>query len=143
MAHDGLLPQGLARVSSSARTPAVAIIAFACVGATFAVLGSYDRLSNMAAFGYVLFYALNAAGLLWWRRVGPERSQHVHRGRWIPAAFLAGMLWLSVTLVVRGSVEILGALALMGAGLPVFAYMRHRRAAVGAETRPHLGSGQP
>ena len=128
MARDGLFPQSLARVSSTARTPAVAITAFACVGATFAVLGSYDRLTNMAAFGNVLFYALNAVGLLWWRRREPEHGKHVHpRGRWIPVAFLAGMLWLLITLIVRGSVEILAALALMGAGLPVFAYMRYRR----------------
>jgi hypothetical protein len=51
------------------------------------------------------------------------------RGRWIPVAFLAGMLWQLVTLIARGSVEILAALGLMGAGLPVFAYMRYQRAA--------------
>lgn len=27
---------------------------------------------NMAAFGHLLFYALNAAGLLWWRRREPQ-----------------------------------------------------------------------
>lgn len=129
MACDGLLPQSLARVSSTAHTPAVAIIALACVGATFAVLGSYDRLTNMAAFGNVLFYALNAIGLLWWRRREPKHDQHVSRlGRWIPVVFLAGMLWLLVTLIVRGSVEVLAALALMAAGLPVFAYIRYRQA---------------
>jgi amino acid transporter len=127
MARDGLLPKGLARVSSTGHTPAVAISAFAAVGATFAVLGSYDRLTNMAAFGNVLFYALNAVGLLWWRRREPKRGGPAQgRGGWIPVAFLAGMLWLLVTLIVRGSFEILAALALMGAGLPVFAYMRYR-----------------
>jgi amino acid transporter len=127
MARDGLLPKGLARVSSTRHTPAVAISAFAVVGATFAVLGSYDRLTNMAAFGNVLFYALNAVGLLWWRRREPKRGGPAQRrGGWIPVVFLAGMLWLLVTLIVRGSFEILAALALMGAGLPVFAYMRYR-----------------
>jgi amino acid transporter len=82
----------------------------------------------MAAFGAVMFYVLNAVGLLWWRRREPERGGPVQRrARWIPVAFFAGMLWLLVTLIVRGSVEILAALALMGAGLPVFVYMRHRR----------------
>jgi APA family basic amino acid/polyamine antiporter len=128
MARDGLLPQGLGRVSSTARTPAVAIIAFACLGSTLAVLGTYDRLSNIAAFGYILFYALNAAGLLWWRRrdLKSDGFPRRHR-RWVPVLFLGGTLWLIATLIVRGNVEILAALAVIGAGLPVFAYMRYRR----------------
>ena len=130
MARDGLLPQGLGRVSSTANTPAAAITAFACVGATLAVLRSYDRLSNIAAFGYILFYALNAAGLVWWRRRDPKGDGYAQRRRkWIPVAFLGGMLWLIVTLIVRGNVEIVAALAIIGAGVLVFAYARYRRAA--------------
>jgi APA family basic amino acid/polyamine antiporter len=128
MARDGLLPQGLGRVSSTAHTPAIAIIAFACLGATLAVLGTYDRLSNIAAFGYILFYALNAAGLMWWRRKDPKGGGFPQRYRmWVPLAFLGGTLWLITTLIVRGNVEILAALTVIGAGLPVFAYMRYRR----------------
>jgi amino acid transporter len=107
---------------------AVAIIAFACLGATLAVLGSYDRLSDIAAFGYILFYALNAAGLVSWRRGGPKGDGFTQRRRnWVPVAFLGGMLGLIATLIVRGNVEILAALAVIGAGLPVFAYLRYRR----------------
>jgi len=132
MARDGLLPDSLARVSSIARTPSVAITTLACIAALFAVLGSYDRLTNMATFGYILFFALNTIGFLWWRRAGAEAGIR-WRGTWIPVVFLAGMLWLIVMLVAGGSVGILAALALMAAGLPVFAYMRYRRvAAVGA-----------
>lgn len=136
MARDGLLPQSLARVSATAQTPTVAIAALACVGATLAVIGNYDRLSNMAAFGNLFFYALNAAGLLWWRRREPQidgRGQR--RQTWIPVLFLAGMLWLIVTLIARGSLEIVAALALMGVGLPVFGYMRYRRAAAASTAR--------
>jgi len=130
MARDGLLPKSLARVSPVARTPVVAISALAGVGAILAVLGSYDRLTNMAAFGAVLFYALNAAGLLWWqfRDRGGMSAAVSLSGRWIALAFLVGMLWLLVTLVIRGSVEIVAALALMALGLPVFVIMRQRRA---------------
>lgn len=128
MARDSLLPSGLARVSAIARTPAVAIVTLASVGSTLAVLGGYDRLTNMAAFGYVLFYALNAIGLLWWRHrqksVGVATAP---RRRWIAALFLAGMLWLLVTITMRGSAEIVAALLLMALGFPVFAYLRHRR----------------
>jgi basic amino acid/polyamine antiporter, APA family len=138
MARDGLLPQSLARVSATARTPSVAITTLACIAALFAVLGSYDRLTNMATFGYILFFALNTVGLLWWRRRDPAAGSFQWRRTWIPLVFLAGMLWLIVILVARGSIEIVAALALMGAGLPVFGYMRYRRSAavsVNAPTR--------
>jgi len=131
MARDGLLPQGLASVSSTARTPIAAITALACVGGALAVLGSYDRLANMAAFGYVLFYALNAAGLLWWQYREPRGYGQILGGfRWIPLLFLVGMLWLFITLIMRGSIEIVTALVLMAAGLPVFGYLRYRRSAL-------------
>jgi len=45
----------------------------------------------------------------------------------MPYVFLAGMLWLIVETVARGSVEVIAALVLIGAGLPVFAWMRYRR----------------
>jgi len=104
------------------------------VGAVLAVVGSYDRLTNMATFGYLLFYALNAFGLLWWGRAEREPDTGGRPGpRWIAVLYLLGSLWLLGTVVVRGSVEVLAALALMAAGLPAFVYMRFRRA---AEARP-------
>jgi len=127
MARDSLLPTGLARVSAIAHTPAVAIVTLASVGSILAILGGYDRLANMAAFGYVLFYALNAMGLLWWRHRQRGMVASAPGRRWIAALFLAGMLWLLVTITMRGSVEIVAALLLMALGFPVFAYMRHRR----------------
>jgi APA family basic amino acid/polyamine antiporter len=130
MARDGLLPSGFARVSTTTRTPIVAITTLAVVGAALAVLGSYDRLTNMAAFGNVLFYALNAFGLLWWRRRESERrSQRIGSRAWIPAVFCAGMVALVIALVVRGNVEIIAAIALLIIGLPVYALMRGRRKA--------------
>jgi APA family basic amino acid/polyamine antiporter len=131
MARDRLLPAGLGSVSPATGTPVRAIFALAAVAATLAVLGNYDRLSNMATFGNILFFALNAAGLLLWRHREPAPAAPAsRRPRWVAWVFLAGTLWLISALVTRGNVEIIAALALMGAGLPVFAYMRHRRASM-------------
>jgi len=128
MARDGLLPASLGRVSATTRTPVVAILALAAVGATLAVLGNYDRLSNMATFGNILFFALNAAGLLLWRHRHPTQGNDVSRWRrWVPAVFLAGMLWLIIEILAGGSVEVVAALALISLGLPVFAYLRYHR----------------
>ena len=139
MAKDGLMPASLARVSPSARTPATSILTVAAIGALLAVLGSYDRLSSMATFGNILFFALNALGLIVWRR----RSGMVTVGsvrRWIPWVFLSGSVWLLATVISRGSVEIVWALVIMAVGLPVYGaiwWNRSRRA------RSPLRLGEP
>jgi len=114
-------PATLARVSPNARTPAVSILMVAGVAAVLALLGSYDRLSNMATFGNILFFALNAWGLIRWPA---GRSTGVRR--WIPRVFLAGSAWLLVTVIARGSVEIGWALVLIAIGVPVYWAIRMR-----------------
>jgi basic amino acid/polyamine antiporter, APA family len=119
MAQDGLMPAAPGRVDPTARTPAVSILAVALVGALLALVGSYDRLSSMATFGNLLFFALNAWGLIRWPS---GRQPPADRGirRCIPWAFVAGSVWLLVTLIAHGSVEIIWALVLIAAGVPVY-----------------------
>jgi APA family basic amino acid/polyamine antiporter len=128
MARDGLLPEALGRISPVARTPVVAIATLACIGSVLAALGNYDRLTNMTAFGTLLFYALNAFGLIWWRLRDPQAAGRASGiRRWLPPVFLAGTLWLLYALMLRGSLEISAALVLMACGLPVYLLMRRRR----------------
>ncbi len=80
MARYGLMPAALGRVDPTARTPAVSILTVALVGALLAVVGSYDRLSSMATFGNLLFFALNAGGLIRWSSSttgSPRRGIHL------------------------------------------------------------------
>jgi APA family basic amino acid/polyamine antiporter len=126
MARDGLMPAALGRVDPTAHTPAVSIMTVAFIGALLAIVGSYDRLSSMATFGNLLFFALNAWGLIRWP-VGKETS--IRRGiqRYLPWIFLLGSVWLLVTVIAHGSVEIVWALVLIGAGLPVYLGIRAKR----------------
>jgi APA family basic amino acid/polyamine antiporter len=119
MARDGLMPAALGRVDPTAHTPAISILTVAFIGALLAVAGSYDRLSSMATFGNLLFFALNAWGLIRWP-VGKGTS--IRRGiqHYLPWIFLLGSVWLLVTVIARRSVEIVWALVLIGAGFPVY-----------------------
>ena len=129
MARDGLLQAALGRVAVSTRTPVVAIAALAAVGSLLAVLGNYDRLTNMAVFGNLTFYALNAFGLLRWLYRG--RPGAAARSRlamaWIPFLFLTGTICLLAALIVRGAGETITAAAMILAGIPVYFLMRLRR----------------
>ena len=94
-----------------------------------AVLGSYDRLSNMSAFGYLLFYPFSAIGLILWRRRAPTTGNPTlfKAPRGIPELFLLGAIVLLTVLVIRASVEVLAALALMAIGLVAYAAIRARQ----------------
>jgi basic amino acid/polyamine antiporter, APA family len=123
MARDGLLPASLAQVSPRSATPNRAIWMVAGVAAVFAVVGTYDRLTNMTAFGFLVFFALTTVGFLWSQRVTPAAARD--RAFWarmiIATLFLVGTITLIVASVARGSLEVLTGVALISAGIPIFA----------------------
>jgi basic amino acid/polyamine antiporter, APA family len=132
MAQDGLLPNTLAAVSRRSGTPARAIWVVGGLAAVFAVVGTYDRLSNMTTFAFLVFYALTTAGFLWNSRRQPPRARD--RAFWsanvIATVFLVGTGALIVASITRGTLEVLAAVALIGTGIPIFAaleILRRRR----------------
>ena len=80
----------------------------------------------MATFGNILFFALNAWGLIRWSS-GKKTSRRRGIRRCIPWVFLLGSLWLLVTVIARGSIEIVWALVLIGAGVPLYLGIRRAR----------------
>jgi APA family basic amino acid/polyamine antiporter len=126
MARDRNMPEVLARVLPERRTPYVAIIVLAALGTLFAVFGSYDRLTNMSSFGYLVFYALNAFGLLYAGKRLPARAGHSRLPLWIPLAFLLGTTAILVTVAASGLREIIVALTVLAVGIPVYIGLRWR-----------------
>jgi len=122
MARDGLLPASVAKVSPHSATPNRAIWMLAGIAAVFAVVGTYDRLSNMTGFAFLVFFALTTIGLLRVQRATPPAA----RGKafWsttiIATLFLLGTSALVASSIVRGSLEVLTAVALIGSGIPIF-----------------------
>jgi APA family basic amino acid/polyamine antiporter len=126
MARDRNMPEVLARVLPQRRTPYVAIIALAALGGLFAVFGSYDRLMNTSSFAYLLFYALNAFGLLYAGKRLPARAGHPRLPLWIPLIFLLATTAILLTDVVSGLLEIIVALIVLRLGIPVYVGLRWR-----------------
>jgi basic amino acid/polyamine antiporter, APA family len=126
MARDGLLPASLAQVSARSATPNRAIWTFAVIAAGFAIVGTYDRLTNMTAFGFLVFFALTTIGFLWSRRAAPAVMRD--RSFWamtiIATLFLVGTSTLIVASIARGSPEVLTAVALISAGIPIFVALK-------------------
>jgi amino acid transporter len=61
LARDGVLPQVVATVHPRYRTPAVAIVIYACVVAVLAISSSFERLVIMANVSALLLYLLCVA----------------------------------------------------------------------------------
>ena len=89
MARDGLLPAYLTSVSPRAGTPNRAIWTVSAIAAAFAVVGTYDRLTNMTRFAYLVFFALTTSGFLWSCRGTPSDA----RGRAFWATTIVAMLF--------------------------------------------------
>jgi hypothetical protein len=117
--------------SKRSATPDRAIWTLAVVAALFAVVGTYDRLSNMTTFGYLVFFGLTTTGLLWSQRVTPSaaRRKAFWSTSFFATLFLLGTSTLIAASIARGSLEVLTAVALIGSGIPIFATLEllHRR----------------
>src|SRR4029077_4564242 len=90
MARDGLLPASLAKVSPRSATPNRAIWTFGAAAAVFGVAGTYDRLSNMTMFAFLVFFALTTIGLLRSQQATPP----VARGKAFWSTMIIATLFL-------------------------------------------------
>ena len=131
MAQDGLFFPIFARVNPHSSVPRSAVVLFSLWVALLALIGGYDRLTSMAIFAIVLFYALNVVGLLVLRRRRPgrERPYRVPGYPLLPLIALAVVSWILFRVVMRGAPEALAALTLLLLGLPVYGLFRWRRRA--------------
>jgi basic amino acid/polyamine antiporter, APA family len=132
MSRDGLLPTYLTRVAPRSGTPNRAIWTVSVIAATFAVVGTYDRLTNMTTFAYLVFFALTTAGFLWsCRETGSNaRGKAFWAITIVAMLFLFGTSALIVASIARGSIEVLTATALISSGIPIFVaaeWLRGRR----------------
>lgn len=130
MARDRLLPVSLAAVSQRAATPNRAIWTAAFLAVAFALSGSYDRLTNLTAFGYNVFFALTTVGFLRVQRDTPtdRRGVAFWSATIIASLFLVGTVALLAASVARGSAEVLTGVGLTALGIPVFGVLEWLRA---------------
>lgn len=126
MARDGLFFRAFAQLNRQTSVPRTAIVYYAVWAAILTLLGGFDRLSNMAIFGFYLFYCCNVIALMVLRRRWPdaERPFAVPGYPWIPLAFLLASLAMLAATIIRGASEVIWALVLLTLGLPAYLLFR-------------------
>jgi len=122
MARDGLFFRALAKLDRRTSIPRAAVVSYSVWTAILSLLGGFDRLSNMAVFSFYLFYCANVVALMLLRRRRPDaqRPFKVPGYPWTPLAFLVASVSMLVATTMRGSPEVMWALALLAFGLPAY-----------------------
>lgn len=131
MAHDGLFPKTLARVSERTHVPVRALLVQGVWASVLALSGSYDTLTDYVVFVNWIFFGLVIVSIFMIRRRVP-RSEGVYRA-WgypiVPLLFLLTTTWLLVSTLITSPIRSLIGLALVVLGLPVYYFQSRSNSA--------------
>lgn len=135
MAEDGLLPKRAARVNGGG-TPHVSLAASAIVVLILVLSGTFERVIALAAFYYVMQYAVSFTALFVLRRREPDlpRAYRAWGYPWIPALVWLGAVAFIVGSFVSDRTNTIRAVIVIVASYPVFRVAKrfiHSSATVG------------
>jgi basic amino acid/polyamine antiporter, APA family len=127
MAEDGLLFRWVGAVHPTFRTPHRAIALQGLWSCVLVATGSYRVLFTRVVYTEWIFFALMAAGLLLARRRTTfQPAYRVRGGVWVPVLFMALAAAVVVDEVATHPGDSVVGLALVLAGLPVYAFWTRR-----------------
>jgi basic amino acid/polyamine antiporter, APA family len=129
MGRDGLLFGFTGRVSPRFRTPGGALLLHTVIACAIALTGTFEDLYSLYVFSQWLFLGLAAAAVIALRRLEPElpRPYRTWGYPFVPLAFIASCLALTISLWTARPVRSSMGLALILAGVPVHAWLVRRR----------------
>ena len=129
MARDGLFFPAAARLHPRYRTPAVAIVAQAAWSGLLVLSGSASALTRYTGFAVVLFSGVAVAALFVLRRREPAAARPFRATGYpvAPAVFMAASLAIVVNAIYRDPGPAGAGLAVIGAGVPLYLWLTHRR----------------
>jgi len=122
MAEDRLFFSALARVHPRFHTPYVAIGLSALLGMALVMSRSFEALSSTLVIAIWPFYALTVASIFRLRRLRPElpRPYLVAGYPFVPAIFIATVVWFVINALIAAPISTSVTLALILVGVPVY-----------------------
>jgi APA family basic amino acid/polyamine antiporter len=134
MAKEGLFFNAFSQLNARYRTPIVAIVVQGVWASLLTLLGTFQELFTYVIFTAWIFYGLTVAGVIVLRRKQPalERPFRVPAFPWLPAFFCLAAFGITVSTIVADPHHALLGIAVILAGLPVYALFRRRANLLGA-----------
>jgi basic amino acid/polyamine antiporter, APA family len=130
MAQDGVFFSAARRLNQ-ADVPAFALVAQALWACVLALSGTYSDLLDYVIFAQLLFYVLTIAAVFLLRRRRPDAPRPYRAWGYpiVPAAYIVAAVLLMIDLLIVKPRNSWSGLAIVLAGLPVYALTVRRRAA--------------
>jgi APA family basic amino acid/polyamine antiporter len=131
MARDGLFFRIAGGIHPRFKTPANALIFQATLASIFALSGTFEDLTSLFIFAGWIFYGLATIGLFRLRYTEPDmpRPYRCWGYPWVPGAFVAGAVALTVDLWLDRPLRCTIGLALMMTGLIFYRHWRKAQVA--------------
>ena len=138
MAQDGLFLKAVARLHPRYGTPAGAIAAQGIIGSLLVVVGSFQQIIAYFIFVAVVFLGLTVAGLFVLRKGRQDAGSAILAPGYpfTPLAFLVLVGILLMLIIAHSPRETLLGVAVVLAGLPVYAVFRRQLNGSGKMSRP-------
>jgi APA family basic amino acid/polyamine antiporter len=129
MARDGFFFRSLAELDPASLVPVRTIVVQAIWSSLLAVSGTYDQLTDCLLFASWIFYGLTTSALFVLRRRLPAAARPYRSFGYplVPVVFLLVSGWLVVNTAVERPIESAVGMALILAGLPLYAWFRAAR----------------
>ena len=129
MARDGLFFSDAARVHQRFRTPITAILAQSSWSSVLVLAGTFDQLLLYTGFAVVLFSGLAVAALFVFRRRLPSTKREFQAWGYpiAPLIFVVASFAMVANAIWREPAASGAGLVVIGAGLPVYGFLRRRR----------------
>ena len=129
-ARDGIFFRSMACIHPRFESPSVSLAAQAGMSTVLLLLvGKFQALFELALLTEWIFYMATATTVFVFRRREPERTRpyQVPGYPWLPMAFLAAAALVISYILRTNQRNSLGALLVIGLGVPIYAWMRRRR----------------
>ena len=117
------------RVTRRSHVPGWAIAAFAAWASVLATSGTYDQLSDLAVFAFMIFFALTVTAVFRLRATQPDRPRPYRVTGYpvVPAIYVVATVWMIGNAVTTAPAQAIAALGFLVGGIPVYAWFRARR----------------
>ncbi len=133
MARDGIFFKGLSVVTASGLVPARAIIIQGLLASLFAVLGTFDQLTDYVVVSSWIFYALTASLIYKLRKENKEKQESSHNSFKLPGypivpfLFILTSIFLVINSFIQNPINAIYGLSIILMGVPYYYWNKFKK----------------